>query len=177
MKHLFLLLTIFAGATCAADAQIAAGGNYSIEKSVTANGGASGAGASGSGIYTVEGTIGQNAAGTTQQNSPFKFQPGFWTAQAFAPTAASVNLGGRVMTATGRGIRNARVTLTMPDGTMRTTISGTFGYYRFADIPAGETYILTATAKRFVFSVPTQVVSLNEDRDDVDFIGEAVFSQ
>lgn len=177
MKNLFAIIFICITSAVAADAQITSGGNYSIEESVTANGGASGTGASANGIYTVEGTIGQNAAGTTQQNSPFKFQPGFWTAQTFAPTAASVNLGGRIKLSNGRGIRNARVTLTMPDGTTRTVLSGAFGYYRFADVEAGATYILTATAKRFVFSVPTQVISLMEDRDDVDFIGESNFPQ
>jgi len=171
MNHLFLILTIFATATCCAHAQIAVGGNYTIEKSVTANGGASGTTASVNGTYTIEGTIGQSAAGTTEQASSFKFQPGFWhAATPLGPTAASVNLGGRVTMADGRGITNARVTLTMPDGTTRTMISGSFGYYRFEDVEVGATYILTATAKRFVFSIPTQIVSLNDVRDDVDFI-------
>ncbi len=171
MNHLILVLAIFATATCCAHAQIAVGGNYRIEKSVTANGGASGANASTNGIYKVEGTIGQNAAGAVEQTSPFRFQPGFWNADApLAPSAALVNLGGRITLADGRGITNARVTLMIPDGTTRTVISGSFGYYRFEDVEVGATYILTATAKRFVFSIPTQVVSLNDARDDVDFI-------
>ena len=165
-----LLLTIIFGSFAAA--QIASGGNYTIEKSVTATGGTSGNSAGG-GNYTIEGTIGQNAAGTRQQNSPYNFQPGFWTAQILAPTAALVNLGGRVLTTDGRGIRNARVGLTMPDGTTRTTVSSTFGYYSFADIPVGETYILTARSKRFTFANPTQVLMLLEDRGDIDFIADS----
>lgn len=168
---LFVCISLATGAK----AQIVSGGNYTIEKSVIANGGASGATASAGGSFSIEGTIGQNAAGTVQQNSPFKFQPGFWTAAPFAPTAASVSVGGRVLTTDGRGIRNVLISLTGANGETRTVISSAFGYYRFADVPAGGTYILTAAAKRFIFSVPTQVVSLNEDRDDVDFIGEANF--
>ena len=160
-----------------ADAQIASGGNYTIEKSVTATGGASGNSASVGGIYTVEGTIGQNAAGTKQQNSSYNFQPGFWTAAPIAPTAASVNLGGRILTANGSGIRNARVVLTMPDGTTRTAISTTFGYYRFADIPVGQTYILTAYSKRFIFANPTQILTPFEERGDIDFIADSPGAQ
>lgn len=177
MKNLFVLIAIFTGAAWAADAQISAGGNYSIEKSVMANGGVSGTGASTNGIYTVEGTIGQNAAGTTQHNSTLKFQPGFWTAQVLAPTAAGAILGGRVTTVSGQGIKNARLTLTMPSGETRNLVSGSFGYYRFEDLAAGGTYILTVTAKRFVFSVPAQVVPLSEDRGDIDFIGDVILAQ
>ncbi|HEX8737596.1 MAG TPA: carboxypeptidase-like regulatory domain-containing protein [Pyrinomonadaceae bacterium] len=157
-----------------ASAQIASGGNYKLEKSVIANGGTSGAGASAGGNFSVEGAIGQFAVGVRQQNSPFTLQPGFWTGAPLAPTAAAVDLGGRVMTATGRGIRNVRLTLTLPDGTTRSAVSSAFGYYRFTALPAGETYILFASAKRFTFAAPMQVVNLFEERDDVDFVAEEI---
>lgn len=175
MSAILFFTAIFVGF---AESQVASGGNYTLTQAAIAGGGASGTVASANGIYKVEGTMGQNAAGTTQQTSPYKFHPGFWNAAVtFAPTAASVNLGGRVMLAGGQGIVNSRVTLTMPDGTSRTVISGSFGYYCFEDVEVGRTYVISATAKRFVFSVPTQVVSLNEAREDVDFIGEPVISQ
>jgi hypothetical protein len=155
---------------CISKAQIAVGGNYTLTQTAIAGGGASGNNASVGGNYSLEGTIGQSAAGTNQQNASYKFQPGFWTAQTFAPTAASVNLGGRVLTTNGSGIRNTRITLTMPDGTSRTAICGTFGYYSFAEIPSGQTYILTVSSKRFVFATPTQIVTLFEERGDLDFI-------
>ncbi len=171
MKSLFLFLFIFGAAAIAADAQIAAGGNYTIEKSVIAGGGASGDAASAGGNYKIEGTIGQNAAGTKQQNSAFTFHPGFWTAApTFAPTAASVSVGGRVLTADGRGIRNVLISLTGANGETRTVISSAFGYYRFNDVAAGATYFFSVQSKRFVFSQPAQTRSITEDTDDVNFI-------
>ena len=164
-----IFLVVILSAYCSV-AQIASGGNYTLTQTAIANGGASGSGASSGGNYSLEGTIGQSAAGTKQQTPPHTFQPGFWTAQTFTPTAASVNLGGRVLTTNGSGIRNVRVRLTLPDGTTRTAITGTFGYYNFAEIPSGQTYILTANSKRFVFAAPTQIVTLFEERGDLDFI-------
>ena len=167
LPAILLFTAILAGF---AESQIATGGNYTIEKSVTANGGASGSSASVGGNYKIEGTIGQNAAGTTQQNLPFKFHPGFWNAAPnLIPTAASVTVGGRVLTADGRGIRNVFVTLTDANGAARTVISGTFGSYHFDDIPAGEIYVFTAHSKRFTFSESTQVLSILEDTDTINF--------
>ena len=149
-------------------AQIASGGNYTLTQAAIANGGASGNGASG-GNYSLEGTIGQAAAGTNQQNASYKFQPGFWTAQTFAPTAAEVTAGGRVLTTDGRGIRNVLITMTGANGESRTAISSAFGYFRFDNVAAGGTYIFSVHAKRYTFSQPTLVRSIVEDADDLIF--------
>ncbi|MEJ7848830.1 MAG: dockerin type I domain-containing protein [Pyrinomonadaceae bacterium] len=85
------------------------------------------------------------------------------------PTAAEVSIGGRFITAAGRGIRNVRITLTDSSGATRTAISTTFGYYRFDNVRAGETYIITATGKQYEFSPPTQVINVNEDTVDISF--------
>jgi len=162
---------IFAGS---ANAQIAVGGNYTLTQTSIAGGGASGSGASASGNYSVEGTIGQNAAGTKQQNSPNTFQPGFWTTQTFAPTAAGVTVGGRVLTANGVGIGKTRVTLTSGSGEIRTAISSAFGYFRFDDITTGETYIFTVYAKRYAFSQPVQVRSIFDNTDDIFFTADNI---
>ena len=150
-------------------AQIATGGNYTMTQTAIANGGASGAGASANGNYALEGTIGQNAAGTRQQNASYAFQPGFWTIQTFAPTAANVIVGGRILMPDGSGIRNVRVTITGANGETRTAISSTFGYFRFEDVAAGETYVFSVFAKKFTFSQPSQVRSILEDTDDLIF--------
>ena len=84
LKQSIAVLSFAVIAASFATAQIATGGNYTLTQTAIANGGAGGAG----GNYSLEGTIGQSAAGTKQQNSPYIFQPGFWTAQTFAPTAA-----------------------------------------------------------------------------------------
>lgn len=156
----------------AAQAQIAAGGTYTLTQTAIAGGGASGAGASVNGNYSLEGTIGQNAAGTKQQNAPYSFQSGFWTAQVFAPTAANVAVSGRVTTPNGRGIRNVRVTLAGPDGALRTVLSSTFGYFQFAGVMAGDTCIFSVYAKRYTFSQPVQVRSILEDTDDIFFTAD-----
>lgn len=147
-------------------AQVAGGGNYTLEQSVIASGG----GASANGTYKIEGTIGQPVAGTNSSNSPFTLRSGFFTPESFAPTAANVSISGRVLTKDGRGVRNVRLSLIEADGTIRTILSGTFGYYRFTDISVGQTVILNLSAKRFVFNQPIQVLHLTEDLTFNDFI-------
>jgi hypothetical protein len=86
-----------------------------------------------------------------------------------APTAATVSISGRVTSITGRGIRNVRLTLTDSSGQIRTATTTSFGYYRFDDVQAGETYVLTATGKRYTFSQPVQVLNVTEDASEVNF--------
>lgn len=93
-----------------------------------------------------------------------------WTAGELAPTAAAVTVGGRVMTADGRGIRNAMLTLTDQNGNVRQAISSSFGYYRFPDVMAGETYVLTVRSKRYRFEPSAVVVSVTDELTDLDFV-------
>ena len=86
------------------------------------------------------------------------------------PTAATVIVGGRVTTASGRGIRNVVIRLTDASGNVRTAVTTTFGYYRFADVAAGETYTITAKGKRFTFSQSSQVLNIDDDTNEVNFI-------
>ncbi|HEX8246539.1 MAG TPA: LamG-like jellyroll fold domain-containing protein [Pyrinomonadaceae bacterium] len=95
----------------------------------------------------------------------------FVIAENFAPTAASVTVGGRATT-DGQGIGNAQITLTDANGQTRTAITNPFGYYRFTDIPAGATYILAARSKQYVFANPTQVVNVSEEITDADFTAQ-----
>lgn len=88
-------------------------------------------------------------------------------------TVASVSIGGRVTDAFGRGVSGARVALTDASGSLLYATTNPFGYYRFAEIAAGETYILTATHKRYEFSA--QVVTVNEEREDINFVGNSKF--
>jgi len=93
----------------------------------------------------------------------------FWTSQ-FAPTAASVSVGGRVFSGEGRGVSNARVTLTNSNGETRAALTYGFGYYRFDGVQAGETYILNAYSKRFSFA--PQVVSVTEELTELNFMAQ-----
>jgi CSLREA domain-containing protein len=96
--------------------------------------------------------------GTTVDIGAFEFS---------MPTAASVAIGGRVMTPTGRGIFGARVLLTSVGGNRSFAITNPFGYYRFTDVPAGETYIIEAKHKLYSFA--PQVISLTEDFGELNF--------
>ncbi len=164
----FTAALIFCAVATTVTAQVATGGSYTLNQSVIASGG--GQNSTGGG-FTVDGTVGQAAAGTNSSGSPFAVKSGFWTAEVFTPTAAGVSVSGRVRMTNGKGIRNVLITLTESDGTTRTTLSGFSGSYRFSEVAAGQTVILSATAKRFSFSQPTQVLSLTEDESGIDFIG------
>lgn len=88
-----------------------------------------------------------------------------------APTAATVSVGGRVMTTRGKGISNVVVTMTDSSGNVRTTTSLDSGYYRFDDVEVGETYILSVRGKRYIFNQSSQVMNINEETNDINFIG------
>lgn len=86
-----------------------------------------------------------------------------------APTAASVSVSGRILSAAGRGINRARVILTMPNGDIRIAQSNPFGYYRFTEIPVGETYIFAVEHKLFTFS--PQILNITDTIEDLNFTG------
>ncbi len=91
-----------------------------------------------------------------------------------APVAANASISGRVAASDGRGIRNVVVTLAGGNLSQPRVIrSSTFGYYTFEDLEVGETYVLTVNSKRFTFSVPSRVITLNENVEDADFTADA----
>lgn len=77
------------------------------------------------------------------------------------------------MTMSGRGIMNVRLSLTDSSGQIRTAATTAFGYYRFDEVQAGETYILSAIGKHYTFSQPTQVLNINEETTQVNFIANS----
>ncbi len=86
-------------------------------------------------------------------------------------TAASVSVSGRVIAPNRRGLSNAIVTLTEADGTIRTTRTGSLGYYRFMDVSAGQSIIVAVSYKRYTFQ-PT-IVNLAEDIEDLNLVSES----
>jgi hypothetical protein len=149
---------------------VASGGTFTLEKTVTAGGGNQMSQSS----LQQSGTTGQAVAGVKSTGGNFALYSGFWTPDDFAPTAASAVVGGRILTAYGAGIRNVQITITFPTGETRTTISSTFGYYRFAGIPVGEIYVISVAAKKYTFSQGTQVRTVQDDLQDIDFIADAL---
>ncbi len=86
------------------------------------------------------------------------------------PTAAGVTISGRAMTVKGRGIGSAVIKLTDAEGNVRTATTSAFGYYRFEDVAAGATYVISATGKRYSFKQPARSLSLSENTEEVNFI-------
>jgi hypothetical protein len=128
-------------------------------------------------------SLASNAGLTTDQRGTgfSRFRDGYGDSLAFVdigavevemqiPTAAGVSVGGRVTTASGRGITGVSISLTDSDGNVRTTISTSLGEYRFDDVEAGNTYVLTAAGKRFTFTQPSLVLNVSADAADVNFI-------
>jgi hypothetical protein len=137
------------------------GGTFAITESVIAGG-----------TFSIDGTIGQTAAGNAISGLPFKITSGFWNSSA-APTAANAGINGRVTTAGGRPIRN--VTLIIEGGNLsepKFARTNTFGYYRFQDLEVGQVYIVSISAKRYSFANPSRVIILNENLDGEDFVSE-----
>lgn len=91
---------------------------------------------------------------------------------AAAPTAANVSVEGRVMLQAGNGLRNATVILTEANGTQHRVVTGSFGYYRFDGIAAGQTVVVSVVSKRFTFNPSSRVVGLTDSIADLDFIAE-----
>jgi hypothetical protein len=126
---------------------------------------------------TVSAPVGSNTTslqrfpnGTDTNNNNLDFVAAVPTPGNAGPTAASVSIEGRVTTVKGRGISRAQITLTDAEGNMRVAMPNAFGYYRFLDVAAGETYILSIRSKSHQFAEPTRVITVTEDLTGADFV-------
>ena len=84
------------------------------------------------------------------------------------PTAADVNVGGRVITAGGMAIVNAEVTLVNQAGQTRVARTNPFGYFVFEDVASGATYFLSASHKRHRFTM--NVITVSDELTGIDII-------
>jgi len=84
------------------------------------------------------------------------------------PSAAGVSVGGRVISGNG-GISRVGVSITDSRGQMRYATTNSFGFYKFDDLPAGETYLIEVSSKKYQFSNPTRIISVTENITDLDF--------
>ena len=127
---------------------------------------------SGAGTATTLNTLIYDYSGSSYHyNNDFSAK--FVIAQvSLPPTAASVSLDGRVTTAEGNGIRNVIMNVTLEDGTVMTARTGSFGYYRFEDIPGGQTAVVTIASKRYTFSDPVRLVQLSDNVTDMDWTAD-----
>lgn len=84
--------------------------------------------------------------------------------------AANFTISGRVFTSNGTtGLRNATVSLTDPQGVVRTTTTSSFGFYSFDGIVGGTTYRLRVSSRLYRFQ--PQDVTPSSDLTNVDFTG------
>ena len=148
--------------------QAQTGGGYDLSHNLIAAGGGRSAG----GGITLDAAAGQPAAGGVSTGAGYALRGGFWAFQSLAPTAAFVSVAGRVTTAEGLGIRHAAVKLTDSRGAIRLATTGSFGYFRFADVEIGETYLLEVSSRRFTFSKPVRVLTVSDEIADADFTAE-----
>jgi len=93
---------------------------------------------------------------------------------ASTPTAGGVTLSGRVTVPDGRGITNAVLTLTDPEGVSRTALTDRRGRFNFDDVPSGRTYVITVSARRYVFDQPSQVITVNDNATDLSFTASSL---
>ncbi len=93
-----------------------------------------------------------------------------WTLAELAPTAANVEIGGRVISPNGIGIGRVTITITDQTGAVRFATTNNFGYYRFNNITAGATYVLSAKSKQYQFANNPQVIFVDDARKDLDIV-------
>jgi hypothetical protein len=81
--------------------------------------------------------------------------------------SVSVTVSGRVTNSVGRGVFNARVSMTDSTGNVRQAITGPFGNYRFSTVASGSAYTVGVTSKSYRFT--SRVMMVNDNLTDVNF--------
>lgn len=147
------------------------GGGYEITQSIIASGGGQN---SASGNFSVDGTIGQPLAGTSSTGGTFNVRGGFWTS-SLAPTAATVDLSGKITLDRPGLMQNVRITLqNLSTGVIHSTNPSSFGFYRFEELEIGS-YLIQAERGGYQFNPPSFVLTLLDNLEDVIFTGEKLF--
>lgn len=86
--------------------------------------------------------------------------------QVSAAPSSDASLTGRVTTAEGQPITNARVKLTDTAGQVRSATTNGFGFFQFTALQVGETYTVNVSAKRHRFT--NRTVSISGDAVHLD---------
>ncbi len=140
------------------------GGPFAIEKSVIAGGGGTASG----GTFRLDGTVGQWSPVTNTSGGVYDLGGGFWGGGNI-PVTSAFTVAGQVLTPDGRGIRNATVSITDPQGIVRKVTTGSLGFFSFDNVKTGETHTIRAVSKRFRFQSVDLTVTSN--LSDVNLIG------
>ena len=170
--NLLVIVGLLFFLTAPAPLRAQTGGPYDLSHSVIATGGGSN---SSGGTTAVSGTVGQPSAGTISSGGAYSLRGGFWAFDSLAPTAAPVNISGRVLIDNTK-IGVGRVTISLQDlstGLIRTTVTNPLGYFHFEEIEMGL-YLIRASSSEFEFDPPQQTISLNDDITSLDFSATSI---
>jgi hypothetical protein len=116
--------------------------------------------------FTIAGTYNISAVYSGDTNFTGSTSPTF-VQQALGPTAASVSVGGRIVSQDGdRAVAYARVVMIDSSGQRRFVLTNPFGYFNFTDVPAGAVYTFEISAKGY--QTQNLVRSITEDVIDFD---------
>lgn len=88
------------------------------------------------------------------------------TIELLAPTASNVSVGGRVIDASGRPVRNATVQLMQANGGRVRALTNAFGQFRFDNVASGSTYVLATTARGLQFA--PRVINVSDSISDLE---------
>jgi Carboxypeptidase regulatory-like domain len=140
---------------------------------------ASSVGNSFAGNFAPSGTFNWNVPNTPTTQARIRVREADFAAPAavssgnftigIAPTAAQALVAGRVLTASGRGISRASITITDVDGQVRYATSNSFGYYRFDNLATGQNYVISVGSKRYQFANASQSIFVGEDLEGLNF--------
>ena len=85
-------------------------------------------------------------------------------------STGNASVSGRILSTTGRPVRNARVTLTSTTGASISLATGSLGTFEFSGLAVGETYTVSVVAQRFTFT--PRMVSVAGEAVFLDIIAE-----
>jgi uncharacterized delta-60 repeat protein len=96
--------------------------------------------------------------------------PGRFAVLRFLAPAVSAGISGRVVRPDGRPVQNAFLTIDVGGGSILNARTNPFGYYRFVNVPTGQTYTISARAKRLLFT--DRSVFVGNEIANFDFVAE-----
>ncbi len=124
-------------------------------------------------IPADSGWILRSAEGVNDQGDIVGFGTFNGTTRAFMltaepPSSSSFNVSGRVIAPNGSGLSRTYLTMTFTDGSVRTTITNSFGYYNFDHVPAGSIVAISLISKGHSFQ--SRAVKVDSELTGVDFM-------
>ena len=83
--------------------------------------------------------------------------------------SGKVTVNGKVLTSDGRGLRNAAVSITDSQGSVRTTTTSSFGLFSFENVLTGGTYTVRVLSRLFRYT--PQTIQVVDNLSLPDFVG------